>query len=41
MDGVENLLGERFEVRSYPDTTRPAEFRRIPVGATDPYWGHS
>jgi hypothetical protein len=25
----ENLLGERFEVRNYPDPTRPAEFRRI------------
>jgi hypothetical protein len=24
----ENLLGERFEVRNYPDPTRPAEFRR-------------
>jgi hypothetical protein len=26
----ENLLGERFEVRNYPDPTRPAEFRRVP-----------
>lgn len=25
----ENLLGERFEVRNYPDPTRPAEFRRV------------
>jgi hypothetical protein len=25
----ENLLGERFEVRNYPDPSRPAEFRRI------------
>jgi len=25
----ENLLGERFEVRTYPDRTRPAEFRRV------------
>ena len=25
----ENLLEERFEVRSYPDPTRPSEFRRL------------
>jgi hypothetical protein len=25
------LLGERFEVRSYPDQTRPSGFRRLPV----------
>jgi hypothetical protein len=25
----ENLLGERFVVRNYPDATRPADFRRI------------
>ena len=25
----ENLLGERFEVRTYPDPKRPAEFRRL------------
>jgi hypothetical protein len=25
----ENLLGERFEVRNYPDPTRPAEFRHV------------
>lgn len=25
----ENLLGERFEVRNYPDPTRAAEFRRM------------
>jgi hypothetical protein len=25
----ENLLGERFEVRNFPDPTRPAEFRRV------------
>jgi hypothetical protein len=25
----ENLLGDRFEVRNYPDPTRPAEFRRL------------
>jgi hypothetical protein len=25
----ENLLGERFEVRSPPDLTKPAEFRRL------------
>jgi hypothetical protein len=28
----ENLLGERFEVRNYPDATRPADFRRIHPG---------
>lgn len=28
--GFENLLGGRFEVRFYPDATRPAEFRRAP-----------
>jgi len=27
----ENLLGERFEVRNFPDPTRPAEFRRSPI----------
>lgn len=27
----ENLLGERFEVRSYPDQARPSEFTRLPV----------
>jgi hypothetical protein len=25
----ENLLGERFEVRNYPEATRPADFRRV------------
>jgi hypothetical protein len=25
----ENLLGERFEVRNYPDPSHPADFRRI------------
>ena len=25
----ENLLGERFEVRNFPDPARPAEFRRL------------
>ena len=25
----ENPLGERFEVRNYPDPTRPAEFHRV------------
>jgi hypothetical protein len=26
----ENLLGERFEVRNYPDPNRPADFERLP-----------
>lgn len=27
----ENLMGERFEVRNFPDPTRPAEFRALPA----------
>ena len=29
----DNLLGERFEVRNFPDPKRPAEFRRLPSSA--------